>query len=92
MIMIKRYVKRPVEVSALLYRGAQDAEALEGFVVGRDLVKDIETGQRGIRTLEGIHQITDGDYIIRGVAGEFYPCKPDIFAATYEEAPSRKQA
>lgn len=38
-----------------------------------------------IETLEGTMQARPGDYIIRGVQGEFYPCKPDIFAATYEE-------
>ncbi len=39
-----------------------------------------------IETLEGLHIVRDGDWIIRGVKGEFYPCKPDIFAATYEPA------
>ncbi len=39
-----------------------------------------------IKTLEGKHYITPGDYIITGVKGERYPCKPDIFAATYEPA------
>lgn len=39
-----------------------------------------------IRTLEGTMRADVGDYIIRGVQGEFYPCKPDIFHATYEEA------
>ncbi|WP_182360570.1 hypothetical protein [Tomitella gaofuii] len=39
-----------------------------------------------IDTLEGGHTVCPGDWIITGVAGEFYPCKPDIFAATYEEA------
>jgi len=39
-----------------------------------------------IDTLEGIMQAIPGDFIIRGVQGEFYPCKPDIFAATYEPA------
>ena len=39
-----------------------------------------------IRTLEGDMRADIGDWIIRGVAGEFYPCKPDIFAATYEPA------
>ena len=37
-----------------------------------------------IPTLEGIHLAKHGDFIIKGVAGEFYPCKPDIFEATYE--------
>lgn len=39
-----------------------------------------------INTLEGVHHVSVGDYIIRGVAGEIYPCKPDIFEQTYEEA------
>ena len=37
-------------------------------------------------TLEGVHRVTWGDWIIRGVKGELYPCKPDIFEATYESA------
>lgn len=39
-----------------------------------------------IRTLEGDHRADAGDWIIRGIKGELYPCKPDIFAATYEPA------
>lgn len=39
-----------------------------------------------IPTLEGDHEASPGDWIIRGIRGEFYPCKPDIFAATYEPA------
>jgi hypothetical protein len=39
-----------------------------------------------VKTLEGGHIVTPGDWIIKGVKGEFYPCKPDIFAATYEPA------
>lgn len=38
----------------------------------------------GLRTLEGVMEASPGDYVIRGVQGEFYPCKPDIFEATYE--------
>ena len=37
-----------------------------------------------ICTLEGVHKVTFGDWIIQGVQGELYPCKPDIFEATYE--------
>lgn len=40
-----------------------------------------------IKTLEGIMRADAGDFIIRGVKGELYPCKPDIFAATYEPVP-----
>jgi hypothetical protein len=42
-----------------------------------------------IRTLEGVMRVCPGDWIIRGVKGECYPCKPDIFAATYELAEAR---
>ncbi len=38
----------------------------------------------GIKTLEGAYQVTPGDWIITGIAGELYPCKPEIFAKTYE--------
>jgi len=38
-----------------------------------------------IQTLEGLMHVSVGDYVIKGVQGEFYPCKPDIFATTYEE-------
>lgn len=49
-------------------------------------VNNCYTGKGLIQTLEGWHEVTPGDYIIEGVKGEFYPCKPDIFAATYEVA------
>ena len=46
---------------------------------------DPRDGRMVIATLEGGHLVDLGDYVIRGVQGEFYPCKPDIFAATYKE-------
>ena len=46
---------------------------------------DPRDGSMVIATLEGGHWVEPGDYVIRGVAGEFYPCKPDIFHQTYEE-------
>lgn len=49
---------------------------------------DPRDGRMVIATLEGGHWVDPGDYVIRGVAGEFYPCKPDIFAATYDVAPA----
>lgn len=44
------------------------------------------TDELEIVTLEGIHRVSWGDWIIKGVKGELYPCKPDIFAQTYEPA------
>ena len=46
---------------------------------------DPRDGRMIIATLEGGHWVDPGDYIIRGVQGEFYPCKPDIFEKTYSE-------
>ena len=45
---------------------------------------EMSNGFPGIRTLEGVMEISDNDYIIKGIDGEFYPCKPDIFEKTYE--------
>ena len=42
------------------------------------------TDELSIHTLEGLHRVSFGDYIIQGVKGELYPCKPDIFEMTYE--------
>jgi hypothetical protein len=44
----------------------------------------VDDGAVEIATLEGVMRADPGDWIIRGVKGEFYPCKPDIFDATYE--------
>ncbi|MCM3704056.1 hypothetical protein M3216_32435, partial [Paenibacillus macerans] len=44
-----------------------------------------------IKTLEGVMQANSGDYIIKGVQGEIYPCKPDIFEATYEKVEEDKK-
>lgn len=45
----------------------------------------IKQGKLLIETLEGTMEASQGDYIIKGINGEFYPCKPDIFEKTYEE-------
>lgn len=52
---------------------------------------DPTDGQFKITTLEGVHVANINDYIIRGVKGEFYPCKPDIFEMTYEKAEDAPQ-
>ena len=54
------------------------------FVPKDLLYYDEDDNEYYIETLEGNHKCTEGDYIIKGVANEFYSCKPDIFAKTYE--------
>ena len=92
---MKRYTKKPVTVEAVQWTG-ENLQELKNFV-GSSLEYDIQYDAREvgkgpaavdvrIRTLEGVHHATEGDFIIKGVHGEFYPCKPDIFQETYVEA------
>lgn len=78
---IRKYQKKPVVIEAVEWRGDNINEVL-GFV-GLSNAEHDEVSGLVIRTLEGNHKACIGDYIIKGVKGEFYPCKPDIFEATY---------
>lgn len=85
-----KYRKKPIVIEAMQYKNddSQYYEALKLFV-GESLFVDMKTKSLKdtgikIRTLEGDHAICKGDFIIKGIQGEFYPCKPDIFEATYE--------
>lgn len=99
--MIKMYKKKPVVVAAVKFEYTTEGlESLKDFC-GNKLIsygKDrhpTAVGWAQIGTLEddagkhspqAKHIATEGDYIIKGAFGEFYPVKPDIFLATYEEA------
>ena len=79
--MIKRATKKPVTIDFVEWDGTNKAEIDE--FVGRDLWHIVRTGMLLIPTLESPHEASIGDMIIKGVKGELYPCKPDIFALTY---------
>lgn len=77
----KRFVKKPVVIEAIQWNG-NNKKDIDEFV-GEEL-QDTYGGEiLCIETLEGEHQAKIGDWIIKGVKGEFYPCKPDIFEQTY---------
>lgn len=76
-----KYRKKPVVIDALQWTGENREEMIE--FVNNEAVVGI--GWIAIPTLEGVMKATVGDYIIRGVHGELYSCKPDIFAKTYEK-------
>lgn len=81
-----RFRKKPVIVEAIRWTGPDDDPGLADFIPG-NLWCHNSFGEPCIKTLEsglGFHIVSPGDWIIKGVKGEFYPCKPDIFAATYE--------
>lgn len=87
-----KYRKKPVIIEAIQWTGLNLEEIRE--FVGESLQYNIldtawEVGKgvphvyMQICTLEGNHECTKGDFIIKGINGEFYPCKPDIFEKTY---------
>jgi hypothetical protein len=91
------YRKKPVVIEAMqfcyTYSGIKELKEFCGDALG-DINKDRHVNAKAechIHTLEdgyaGLikHIATEGDWIIKGIKGEFYPCKPDIFEATYEE-------
>ena len=80
-----RWRKVPVVVEAMQLMGYESAVAIKEWV-GPQCNIDRGDATIAIHTLEGIMVAAEGDWIIRGVQGEFYPCKPDIFEMTYEAA------
>ena len=82
--MIKRYRKNPVAIEAVQFTEDNALECVN-FCNGIFFDRKPEPSFIMIATLEGDMKASLGDYIIKGVNNEFYPCKPDIFAVTYEE-------
>lgn len=88
-----KYRKKPVVVEAFQWTGGPDQTEdpewiVEAIKQGTVRFNDEGTDQvtMEIATLEGNHIARQGDYIIKGIKGEIYPCKPDIFEQTYEPA------
>ena len=82
---VRRYQKRPVIIEAIEYQ-PERIHVIWGWA-GADVVYGPTeiTDSAFIETLEGRMEARPGDFIIKGIKGEFYPCKPDIFAASYEQ-------
>lgn len=84
-----KFRKKPVEIEARQYlNDVSSYEVLhwinEGQHANGKRFATWENETLTVPTLEGEHIASVGDWIIKGIAGEFYPCKPDIFAATYD--------
>ena len=86
---MKQYRKKPVTIEAVQFDGLNPTE-IKDFV-GENCEVEIYNNEVTppiarivIHTLEGDMEVSKGDYVIKGVKGEFYPCKPDIFEQTYE--------
>ena len=82
---VQRYRKKPVVVEAIQYDGENVPQIVEWMALAEsEITFQLQYNALAIETLEGIMCAGVGDWIIKGVKGEFYPCKPDIFDATYE--------
>ena len=81
---MKKYVKKPVEIEAIQYL-TDNHQEVRAFIGIFPHIYDEQEQIIIIRTLEGDHMVKHGDYVIKGIAGEFYPCKPDIFKDSYTE-------
>ena len=82
----KKYRKKPVEIEALQIN--KNPAEITAFVGEQCEIHNYTLeGEHCVEicTLEGVMQASEGDYIIKGVKGEFYPCRKDIFEETYEE-------
>lgn len=88
-----KFRKKPVVITAQQFTGGADSAtrciAFAGLPETAYTVLDGGPEYIYVDTLEGLMRADVGDWIIKGVKGEFYPCKPDIFAATYEEVEDR---
>lgn len=83
-----KYRKKPVEVEAIQFtrrnlNKIMDFTHCQMVITTEKRLNGTMYGE--IETLEGIMKVSENDYIIKGVNGEFYPCKPDIFEKTYEK-------
>jgi hypothetical protein len=84
---MSKFIKKPIVIEAFRWTGDQDQTEdplwiIEAIKAGNVL---FESGIMKIITLEGVMTAERGDYVIKGIKGEIYPCKPDIFELTYEQ-------
>lgn len=79
-----KYRKKPVVITAIQWTGNNFDEVYKTFSDIADIKSHFRNGSIIIPTLEGNMTAIPSDYIIRGIKGEFYPCKEDVFNKTYE--------
>jgi hypothetical protein len=88
-MVAKRFRKLPVEIEAMQWNGDNGSAVYDWMLVNDEKaflrkIDDERGHSLAIDTLEGVMRANKNDWIIRGVNGEFYPCKPDIFEKTYQ--------
>ena len=84
--MIGKFKKKPVVIEAIQFTGENCIEIIHFMGGPWQNLELNDTDWPAIHTLEGTLTASPGDWIIKGVKGEFYPCKPEVFAEKYESA------
>lgn len=88
-----KFIKKRVVIEAVHWNGIKVSETPEWILEALNSEVLVRFGDKvQVRTLEGVMTASPGDYIIRGVDGELYPCKPDIFEKTYEKVEEGKES
>jgi hypothetical protein len=87
---MKKYRKKPVIIEAIQWDGTLSSldeiqKCFKNIETSSCEISEQAVNSWSIKTLEGSHRVIPTDYIIKGIKGEFYPCKADIFEMTYEE-------
>jgi hypothetical protein len=97
--IVSKFRKKPVVIEAVqwdgTYSGVLNIKSQFTGIVDAAIsfhIKDDVVSEWRIATLEGSHIVSKGDFVIRGIKGEYYPCKPDIFEKTYEPASQFKES
>ena len=87
-VITKQYIKKPVTIEAIQLTDSNHSEIIQWlsfYNVESYTLKSVDFPGLYIKTLEGVMKANIGDYIIKGVKDEFYPCREDIFKMTYDE-------
>ena len=87
-VITKQYIKKPVTIEAVQLTDSNHLEIIQwlsSYNVESYTLESIDFPILYIKTLEGVMKANVGDYIIKGVKDEFYPCREDIFKMTYDE-------
>jgi hypothetical protein len=82
--MTRIFIKKPIEIEAFRF----GFDSMPDWMAGNDDIAIVDSRDKAyvlIRTLEGTMRADEGDYIIKGIKGEIYPCKSDIFEESYSE-------
>jgi hypothetical protein len=86
--MTRKFVKKPIPIEAIQWDGTEEMAAVIASEDQFEGILDFTAGTFNgfyIKTLEGKMKVSPGDYVIKGIKGEYYPCKPDIFEMMYDE-------